>query len=166
MDAALMPRLPYLTTRAHNVFALAHDIADRLGHDDVTPVHLAIAVIRQTGVPVGALYNLGVPLDVLEHELDQHLPAAGTARPATAARSWTPWDQQMIDKARREARELGTEFYGSEHLLLALVRDSTGALTQVLAQHGVTHDNLRREILRIYNARPDEPSAGRSAPAV
>ncbi len=166
MDAALMPRLPYLTTRAHNVFALAHDIADRLGHDDVTAVHLAIAVVRQNGVPVGALYNLGIPLGVLERELEEHLPAAGIARPATPVRSWTPGDQQMIDKARSEARELGTEFYGSEHLLLALVREGAGDAAHVLAKHGVRYDNLQREILRIYNARPDEPSAGRSAPAV
>ena len=166
MDAALMPRLPYLTTRAHNVFALGHDIADRLGHDDVTAVHVAIAVVRQNGVAVGALHNLGIPLEVLERELEEHLPAAGTARPATAVRSWTPGDQEMIDKARSEARELGTVFYGSEHLLLALVRESAGEVAQVLAKHGVRYDSLRREILRMYNAGPDEPSTGSSAPAV
>lgn len=166
MDETLMPRVPFLTTRAHTVFALAHDIADRLGHDDLTPVHLALAVIRRTGVPVGALFNLGVRVDALEHDLQEHLPAAGTGRSATTPRSWTPWDHQMIDEARLQARELGTEFYGSEHLLLALVRDSAGAPAQVLAKHGVGYDNLRREILRIYNARPDQPPPESSPPAV
>lgn len=42
-----LPRRPFLTTRAHEVFALAHDLADRLGHDDLTPVHVALSVLRE-----------------------------------------------------------------------------------------------------------------------
>ncbi len=58
----------------------------------------------------------------------------------------------MIQRAKEEADELGTEFYGTEHLLLAVVRDGSSAPAQVLAKHGVRHDDLRREVLRMYNA--------------
>src|SRR5688500_172478 len=123
MDEGFMPRVPYLTTRAHNAFARAHDIADQGGHAEVTPIHLGIAIMGEKGTPLAALHNLGVPFDALERELSQHLPTAGTPRAAATARSWTAWDQQVIESAREEAREMETEFYSTEHLLLALVRD-------------------------------------------
>ncbi len=70
-----MPRRPWLTTRASEVFALAHDLVDELGHDDVTPVHMALGLVRKgPNVAVGALFNRGVPLDVFERELEALLP--------------------------------------------------------------------------------------------
>jgi ATP-dependent Clp protease ATP-binding subunit ClpC len=154
MDDTSMPRLPYLTTRAHKAFAFAHDLADRLGHDSVTPMHLGVAILRQQGLPFAALHRLNVPVDLLEHEFADHLLASGAARPATATRDWSEWDHQLIESAREEARELETEFYGTEHLLLALVRESATAPAQLLARHGVSYDSLRREIQRLYDSRP------------
>ncbi|MDH3458507.1 MAG: hypothetical protein OER90_16815 [Gemmatimonadota bacterium] len=151
-----MPRRPWLTTKAHEVFASAYDLADRLGHDGVTPVHIALAFFREhPNVATGALFHLGVPLDVLERELQEHLPPPGTQRPPSPERAWTPSDERIIDQAKIAARDLGTEHYGCEHLLLAFLRDEMGATTQVLARHGVRFDDLRTEILRIYNAGPE-----------
>ena len=161
MDSTLLPTVLFLTSRAHKVFALAHDIADRLGHD-VSPVHLTIAILRHNGVPAGALYNLRVPLDKLENEVSHELPVAGPARPVPKDRAWTPWDHQMIERARVEARVLGTEFYSSEHLLLSLLRDDEGTPAKILAKFGVQYDDLRREIVSGYERRPDDP--GQSSP--
>ncbi len=161
----MMPTVPYLTTRAHKAFALAHDIADRLDHE-VSPVHLTIAILRHNGVPAGALYNLRVPLDELENEVTHQLPVAGSARTVPTDRTWTPWDDEMIEQARVEARVLRTEFYSSEHLLLALLRDADGAPAKVLAKFGVQYDDLRREISRGYDRSPDDPAAGQSSPAI
>jgi ATP-dependent Clp protease ATP-binding subunit ClpC len=150
-----LPRRPLLTTRAHNALALAHRLAEGLGHDDVTPIHIALGVLREgRSVAVVVLFNRGVPLDALERDLEAHLPLPETASTLARERSWSPGDEQMIDRARVEARELGTEFFGCEHLLLALLRDETGAPAQVLARHGVHFDDARAEVMRIYNARP------------
>lgn len=159
-----MPRRPFLTSRAHQAFALAHDLADQLGHDAVSPVHLALGVLREgRSVAVCALFNRGVPLDVLDHELEARLPRPGTPRTPSPNRSWSPSDEQLIDQAKLEARELGTEFFGCEHLLLALLRDGTGAPAHVLGRYGVRFDDARDEVLRIYSARPGgEPAAGPS----
>lgn len=150
-----MPSRPYLTTRAHKVFAMAHDLADQLGHDDVTPVHIALGVVREgQNVAVAALFYLGVPLDVLERDLEERLPPPGTSRTPTGARAWTPSDERVIDQAKIEARELGTSFYGCEHLFLTLLRDDTVATAQVLARHSIGYEDVRTEVLRLYNAEP------------
>lgn len=162
-----MPRRPYVTTRTHEVFAIAHDLAERLGHDDVTPVHIALGLIREgRSVAVGALFNRGVPLDVLDRELEAHLPPPGTPRVPARERSWTPSDERVLEQATVEARELGKEYFGCEHVLLAFLRDATSAPAQVLAHHGVRFDDARTEVLRIYNARPDGGTSAGPSPAV
>jgi len=150
-----MPRRPYVTTRTHEVFAIAHDLAEHLGHDDVTPVHIALGLLREgRSIAAAILHGRGVPLDVVERELEAHLPPPGAPRVPPRERSWTPSDEHVLEQATVEARELGTEFFGCEHVMLALLRDATSAPAQVLAHHGVRFDDARTEILRIYNTRP------------
>jgi ATP-dependent Clp protease ATP-binding subunit ClpC len=157
----LMPPRPYVTTRAREVFAIAHDLADRLGHDDVTPVHVALSLIRE-GHSLAAqalLLGRGVPREVLEAELEAHLPPSGAPRLPAQSRSWTPGDERMLEQATVEARELGTEHCGCEHVLLAFLRDATSAPAQVLARHGVHLDEVRAEVLHLYDRRPDTGAA-------
>jgi ATP-dependent Clp protease ATP-binding subunit ClpC len=156
MSVSSMPRRPYVTTRTHEVFAIAHDLAERLGHEDVTPVHLAVGLIREgRSIAAAILHGRGVPLDVLERELGAYLPSARAARVPARQRSWTASDERLLEHITVEARELGTEFFGCEHVLLAILRDATSAPAQVLAHHGVRFDDARTEVVRIYNARPD-----------
>lgn len=150
MDDAVMPRRPYLTTRAHKAFAIAHSLAEQAGHGEVSPVHLAISAIRQRGVESGALQSLGISLVDLESDLTKELPPAGAASVNPGRREWSSGDEEMIRLAREEATELGTEQYSTEHLLLAMIRDATTSPARVLAKHGVRHETLRREVLRIY----------------
>ena len=155
-----MPRRPFLTTRAHEVFSLAHDLADRFGHDAVTPSHVVLGMLQEgRSVAIGALMNRRVQLDVLSHELEGHLPPLGTPRTQAAEHAWSPSDEQLIDQAKAESRDFGTEFYGVEHLLLAILRDETSAPAQVLERHGVRFDDARAEVVRIYGGRPDEDAA-------
>jgi ATP-dependent Clp protease ATP-binding subunit ClpC len=162
-----MLRRPYVTTRTHEVFAIAHDLADRLGHDDVTPVHVSLGLVREgRSIAASILHSRGVPLDALERELEAHLPPTGEPRVPAHERSWTRSDERMLEQATVEARELGTEFFGCEHVLLAFLRDPTSAPAQVLAQHGVRFNDARTEVLRVYNARPDGWTSAGSSPAV
>ena len=45
-----MPRRPYLTTRAHEAFSLAFDLASQHGQSEVTPTHLTLGILRDGGV--------------------------------------------------------------------------------------------------------------------
>lgn len=152
MDEVQMPRVSYLTTRAHKAFALAHELAERHGHTDATTLHLALAIVRHLGVPAGALHNLGVSLDEIESDLEAQLSDAGPPLPAPAARAWSEWDQRMIARAHEEAKELDVPFYGTEHLLLAIAREESEMPARVLANHGVQREDLQREIRRMYKA--------------
>ena len=162
-----MRRRPYVTTRTHEVFAIAHDLADRLGHDDVTPVHVSLGLVREgRSIAAQILHGRGVPLDVLEREFEAHLPPPGEPRAPARERSWTRSDENVLEQASVEGRELGAEFVGCEHVLLAFLRDPTSVPGRVLAQHGVGFDDARTEVLRAYSARPDGWTSAGSSPAV
>ena len=158
-----MPRRPYLTTRAHEGFALAHDLADRLGHAEPTPTHLALGLLLEgRSVAVAALQIRGVPLDALARELEAQLPPPGAPRVPPQARAWTPTDDRLIAQAEAEARELGTEHSSCEHLLLALLRDAESVPARTLARHGVGFPEAQATVRSILAGQlgPPPPAAG------
>ncbi|MFL5486801.1 MAG: Clp protease N-terminal domain-containing protein [Gemmatimonadaceae bacterium] len=162
-----MRRRPYVTTRTHEVFAIAHDVADQLGHEDVTPLHICIGLIREgRSIAAQIVQVRGVRLDALHDELEAHLPPIGEPRVPAREHAWTLSDESILEHATREGRELGAEFVGCEHVLLAFLRDPATVSAQLLAQHGVRFEDVRTEVLRAYNARPDGWTSPGSSPAV
>jgi ATP-dependent Clp protease ATP-binding subunit ClpA len=150
-----LPRRPYVTTRTHEVFALALRRAERLGHDDVTAGHIALALLEEgQNLALAALHFRGVPLDVVARELEADLPPATTPRVPAEALSWTPGVEAVLQDTIEESRTFGVEYHGCEHLLLALLRNPASAPARVLARHGVGYDEARAEVVRIFNAQP------------
>jgi ATP-dependent Clp protease ATP-binding subunit ClpC len=150
----MLPRRPYVTTRAHEVVERALDLAVELGHDDVTPVHVAIGIVREGHSVAAQLLNEAVPLDVLERELAAQLPPPRSARVQPREHEWTPMAKQILAQASDDSLGLEVEFFGCEHLLLALLREETIAPAQVLARHGVHFEQVRERILQVYAGRP------------
>ena len=134
----------------------------------MTATHVLLGVIQEgRNVAVGALNNRGVPLDALARDLEALLPPPGTPRAAANVGAWTPADERLLAQAQDEARELRTEFFACEHVLLALLRDADGPPSRVLARHGVGYDDVRAEVARLYGrpdaGRPDAPAADGAA---
>jgi ATP-dependent Clp protease ATP-binding subunit ClpC len=150
-----LPRRPYVTTRTHEVFALALRRAERLGHDDVTAVHIALGLFDEgQNLALAALHFRGVPLDVVARQLEAELPPASTPRLPAEMLSWTPGIEAVLEDTIAESRAFGVEHQGCEHLLLALLRDPASATARVLARHGVGYDEARAEVVRIFDAQP------------
>jgi ATP-dependent Clp protease ATP-binding subunit ClpA len=145
----LMALRPYVTTRTHEVFASAHDLVDALGHDEISPLHVMLALIREEKGIVAHLVCTRVPHDVVERDLGAQLSPAGVARAGITERAWTDADEQLIDQARHESREHGKEYVGCEHVLLAFLRDTSSVPAQVLARHGIHFGQIREELDRV-----------------
>lgn len=151
-----MPRRPYLTTRAHEAFLLAFDVASEHGQEEVTPAHVTLGILREgRGVAVGILHQRGVPLDAVARELEAALPAAPVAaRPTAPAYAWTPGAERLVVAAQREAQLLGTEYYGVEHLLLAVLRDEASEPAQEVARHGVRAADFEADLRQLRAGGP------------
>jgi ATP-dependent Clp protease ATP-binding subunit ClpA len=161
-----MPHRPAVTMRTHHVFAIAHDLADRHGSIEVTPLHVLLAMLREGRSPaIVVLYNLGVGLDELERELEAELPAAVEAVPEHEL-SWTAAEERMLDRAAAEARDIGHRYQGCEHLLLTFLRDDASAPAAALARHGVRFANARAEVVRVLGTPPETGTSTVNAPGV
>ena len=149
-----LPRRPFVTNRTHLVFGHAFDLAERLGHDDVTPVHVALGLIREPGI-AAEIISQRVQLEALEAELEAHLPPERSPRVPARAASWTPGIERVLQRAVAESTDLGVEYQGAEHLLLALLRDESGAPAQILARHGLRHGDVRSQLQQLQGVKDD-----------
>jgi ribosomal protein S18 acetylase RimI-like enzyme len=70
---------------------------------------------------------------------------------------FTPRAKKVLELSLLEARELGNQHIGTEHLLLGLVREGEGVALQVLRTLGVDADDVRRTVITILSGDPERP---------
>lgn len=136
--------------------------AQAFGEGYVSTEHLLLGLLRDTGTcAIQAIERLGVSVTSVHTEVVKQLPR-GDARPSQDM-TFTPRAKRVIDLAYDEARNLGNNFIGTEHLFLGLVREGEGLAGRVLAKLGIDLERARREVLAIQAGQPS-PTAP-SAPA-
>jgi ATP-dependent Clp protease ATP-binding subunit ClpA len=134
------------TDRARRVVILAQDEARELGHGSVGPEHVLLGLLAVgEGVAAVALESLGISLEDTRERVEE-IAGRGQDRPAGAI-PFTPAARQLREEALREAFLLGHNYVGTEHLLLALLREGDGVAAQVLAARGADYAQVREQML-------------------
>ncbi len=154
---------PGVTSRTSVAFAIAHDLADQLGHDGVTPKHVAVGLLREEMSIAAQLlvHGRGIPRTTLEAALLPECAALGLAGSHAVKRSWTPGAEHLLEEAAREAAERGSEATGCEHVLLAILRDATSDAARAFGAFGVHHADVTLDLDRV--ARGELPTPPRLA---
>jgi prophage maintenance system killer protein len=139
------------TDRARKVVVLAQEEARELGHGSVGPSHLLLGLlIEGDGVAAVALESLGISL---EEARDQVADIAGRGQGASAGRiQFTPSAKQVLERALREALQLGHNYIGTEHLLLSLLASGDDVTAQVLADRGAGYDPVRERVVALLTS--------------
>jgi ATP-dependent Clp protease ATP-binding subunit ClpC len=150
------------TQRARKVLSLAHEEAERLRQPYINTEHLLLGLILEEGGVAGrALRDLGLDSDrvreVVEHLSGYGLQESGIIELSTGA-------QQILEFAIEDARTLGHQFIGTEHLLLGLTRVTEGMALEVLKKLGVTPEQVRRQTRRIMQENTNLPATAGGAP--
>lgn len=152
------------TDRARKVMALAGQEALRLNHEYIGTEHVLLGLINEgQGVGAGTLRKLGLDLSQVRAEVER-LARPGPDMLIAGALPHTPRVHKMIEFAVEEARELGHNYVGTEHLLLGLLRVNDGVAALVLSNLQIDMESCRREVLTIVGTDGPEPyalSAGR-----
>ena len=134
-----------LTERSRRAVVLARDEARRLGHDRVGPEHLLLGVLREgRNVAAQSLVSLGITLDRAREVVESVVDRGGESEPEE--RSPTAPLEGVVELARREARRLGHDYTGTEHLLLGLAAEPGGVAERVLFGLGAEPEKIRREV--------------------
>jgi len=142
------------TERVRKVIYLAREEAARLQHDYIGTEHLLLGVIREgEGIAATVLNNLGLDLDRIRQEVENMVSAAGGTM-TIGEIPFTPRAKRVLELAVEEARSLGHNYVGTEHLLLGLIREGEGVAAKVLLELGVDRKRVREETLKLLGGTP------------
>jgi ATP-dependent Clp protease ATP-binding subunit ClpC len=148
------------TDRARKVMALANQEAQRFNHEYVGTEHVLLGLVKEgQGVAANVLHNLQVDLKKIRLEVEK-IVKSGPNMVTMGKLPQTPRAKKVIEFAIEEARNLGHNYVGTEHLLLGLLREHDGVAAQVLMNLGLKLDDVRAEVLNILGATAEaEPAA-------
>ena len=157
-----MAGMERFTQRARRVLSLAHQEAERLRHTAINTEHILLGLIEEEGGIAGhALRELGLETARVQ-EMVERLAPIGSVE--STALELSVGAQQVLEYAIEEARLLGHQFVGTEHLLLGLTRSTEGMALEVLRKLGVTAEQVRRQTRRVMEDSASGPTAAGNAP--
>jgi ATP-dependent Clp protease ATP-binding subunit ClpC len=145
-----MERFDKFTDRARKVLTLAQDEAQRFNQNYIGTEHQLLGLVREgEGVAARVLENMNVELAKVRTAVEFIIGRGD--RPVVGEVGLTPRAKRVIELAIDEARRLGHNYIGTEHLLLGLVREGEGIAAGVLESLGVNLDKVRHEVIRVLS---------------
>ena len=144
------------TDRARKVMGLARQEAQRFNHDYIGTEHILLGLIQEgNGVAADVLKSLDVDLKKIRQDVEK-LVSHGTMMVTLGQLPFTPRGKKVLELALEEARSLGHNYIGTEHLLLGLIREQAGIAAKVLKNLNVSLGDVREEVVELLGAEPDE----------
>ncbi len=136
------------TQRVRKVLFLARDEAGRLQHDYIGTEHLLLGVIREgEGVAANVLRRMNLDFDRIQKAVEDAVTAP--MGPVSIGEiPFTPRAKKVLELSIDEARLHNHNYVGTEHLLLALIREGEGVAARVLNELGADHEMVKREIMK------------------
>jgi len=145
------------TETATKVIMLAQEEARRLGHNFVGTEQILLGLLGEgTGVAAKVLQSMGVNLKDARTEVEKIISRGsgfvGSEIP------FTPRAKRVLELSLEEARQMGHNYIGTEHLLLSLIREGEGVAARVLENLGVNLSKVRIQVIRTLGETVEVPS--------
>ncbi len=140
------------TERARKVIVYAKEEARRFNHDYIGTEHLLLGLIREgEGVAAAVLQKLGLDLETIRIEVEK-MVQPGPQTQVMGDIPFTPRSKKALELSAEEARALGHNYIGTEHLLLGLVKEGEGMAYRVLLNLGLDLGKLRNEVMELLGS--------------
>ena len=148
------------TDRARSVVVLAQEEARLLNHDYIGTEHILLGLIHEgEGVAARALESLGISLEAVRQQV-REVVGQGERAPSGHV-PFTPRAKKVLELSLREAKRLGHNYIGTEHILLGLVREGEGVGAQVLINLGADLNRIRQAVVGLLGEHPGEATRPR-----
>lgn len=136
------------TERAQQALTKAQEAAASFGHSYIGSEHLLLGLLREEGGPAAkALAACGVTDDALVKQIEE-LSGRGTPD-STAPQGMTPRTKRIIELSIQSAAQMGTNYVGTEHLLLGLLREGQNVALTALANLKVTPQMVAEKLSEV-----------------
>jgi ATP-dependent Clp protease ATP-binding subunit ClpC len=155
------------TERARQVVVLAQEEARTLKHGHVSTEHILLGLLREEeGVGARALASFDITLERVRGEVVRIVGVGGDVSPGQIP--FTPAAKRVLELAHTEARALGHNYIGTEHILLGLVRLGEGVSTRILIDCHAEPERIRSEVMFLLSGprpRAESPAPGPAPPS-
>jgi ATP-dependent Clp protease ATP-binding subunit ClpC len=137
------------TRKAQKVILLAQEDAKRLGYHYIGTEHLLLGLIREgEGVAAKVLAEINVDAQQVRAAVEK-MVESGQGGGVSAEVAFTPRAKKVLELSIDEARRLGHNYIGTEHLLLGLIREGEGVAAQILTGMGADLERVRKLIMQL-----------------
>lgn len=136
------------TNRAKQVIKLAKKEAQRLNHNYLGTEHVLLGLMKLgQGIAVNVLRSLNLDYDIIRSEVEK-IVGFGPEIQVYGDPALTGKVKKVFEFANEEASNLNHNYVGTEHLLLALLRQTDGVAAQVLENLNIDLKEVRKEVLK------------------
>ena len=149
------------TNRANKAIEIANDIALELGHSYIGTEHILYGLAKEgNGIASKVLENQNVTADDILNKIEELI---GSDEPIENIADFTPRTKRVVESAFIEARKLGYNFIGTEHLLIGILREGDCVAAKILLDLNVNIPKLYNEIVKVINEGEDYNSSDNSS---
>ena len=141
------------TNRANKAIEIANDIALELGHSYIGTEHILYGLAKEgNGIASKVLENQNVTADDILNKIEELI---GSDESIENIVDFTPRTKRVVESAFIEARKLGYNFIGTEHLLIGILREGDCVAAKILLDLNVNIPKLYNEIVKVINEGED-----------
>ena len=143
--------MPYkFTSRAEKSLEISKDIAIELGHNYIGTDHLLYGLVKEgSGIANKVLENQNVTAEAVIEKIEELVGSNDVKTNKTLG--FTPRTKRVIENAFMEARKLGSDFIGTEHLLIGIMRETDSVAVRIMLDLKVNSQKLYNEIVKVVN---------------
>lgn len=151
-----------LTPRAKQALAFAYKEAERLLHIQIATEHVLLGLIRlEQGLAVNVLKKTGLDLETARAQVEKQ-DGIGTDA-GTCLLEYTPGVKKVLAEAAKQAKNLNHTYVGTEHILLAILKERDGIPAAIFKDMGIDAEKVRQEVLHELTSPAYVPPGGMAA---
>ena len=141
------------TNSAQNVLEIAKEIAIELGHNYIGTEHLLYGLTEEdNGVASKVLENQNINSENVLEEIENLI---GREEKNITSLGFTPRTKRVLENAFVEARKLDSDYIGTEHILIGIMRESDSIAVRILLDLGINPQKLYNEIVKVLEEDED-----------
>ncbi len=142
------------TERARKVLGFAEEAARELEHNYVGTEHILLGLIKEDqGIASAVLSERGLDYDKVRKKVADIIGEGEAGESSSQAIGLTPRTKKVLNLSMDEARRLGHNYIGTEHLLLGLIREGEGVGASIVAQLGGDPKEIRERVVQMLGGQ-------------
>ena len=148
------------TSRAEKAINIANEIAAELGHNYIGTEHLLYGLIEEgSGLASKVLQDQGLTSEKVLEEIDELI---GRGEAIDKPAGFTPRTKRVIENAFIEAKKMGNDFIGTEHLLIGIMVEGDSIAVRILMDSDVNSQKLYNDLVKVIKEGDEDSESSKS----